>query len=113
MPKKASELYLNDGPAKASRLFLVDGNSLAYRAYYALPEDFATSEGFPTGALFGFAQLRLPGRDARRQIRLFGGLGQPLQKVMPVPQIVLRAFERGTQRTLEPSRLRVGLGAIA
>ena len=59
MPKKASELDLNDGPAKASRLFLVDGNSLAYRAYYALPEDFATSEGFPTGALFGFASMML------------------------------------------------------
>ena len=59
MPKKASELDLNDGPAKASRLFLVDGNSLAYRAYYALPEDFSTSEGFPTGALFGFASMML------------------------------------------------------
>lgn len=59
MPKKASELDLNDGPAKASRLFLVDGNSLAYRAYYALPEDFATSGGFPTGALFGFASMML------------------------------------------------------
>ncbi len=59
MPKKASELDLNDAPARASRLFLVDGNSLAYRAYYALPEDFATSEGFPTGALFGFASMML------------------------------------------------------
>ncbi|MSO46829.1 MAG: DNA polymerase I [Thermoleophilia bacterium] len=59
MPKKASELDLNDGPARASRLFLVDGNSLAYRAYYALPEDFATSTGFPTGALFGFASMLL------------------------------------------------------
>lgn len=59
MPKKASELDLNDGPARDSRLFLVDGNSLAYRAYYALPEDFATSEGFPTGALFGFASMML------------------------------------------------------
>ncbi len=59
MPKKASELDLNDGPARDSRLFLVDGNSLAYRAYYALPEDFATSEGFPTGALFGFASMMM------------------------------------------------------
>lgn len=56
-PKKASEIDLGDGPARDSRLFLVDGNSLAYRAYYALPEDFATSEGFPTGALFGFASM--------------------------------------------------------
>ena len=59
MPKKASELDLNDAPARASRLFLVDGNSLVYRAYYALPEDFATSRGFPTGALFGFSSMLL------------------------------------------------------
>ncbi len=59
MPKKASELDLNDGPARDSRLFLVDGNSLVYRAYYALPEDFSTSEGFPTGALFGFSSMML------------------------------------------------------
>jgi DNA polymerase-1 len=57
MVKKASELDLNDTPARESRLFLVDGNSLAYRAYYALPEDFSTSDGFPTGALFGFASM--------------------------------------------------------
>ncbi|MEI6689207.1 MAG: DNA polymerase I [Thermoleophilia bacterium] len=57
MVKKASELDLNDAPARESRLFLVDGNSLAYRAFYALPEDFSTSDGFPTGALFGFASM--------------------------------------------------------
>ena len=59
MVKKASELDLNDAPARESRLFLVDGNSLAYRAFYALPEDFSTSEGFPTGALFGFASMMM------------------------------------------------------
>ena len=57
MPKKASELDLNDQPARESRLFLVDGNSLAYRAFFALPEDFSTSDGFPTGALFGFSSM--------------------------------------------------------
>lgn len=57
MVKKASEIDLNDAPARESRLFLVDGNSLAYRAFYALPEDFSTSDGFPTGALFGFASM--------------------------------------------------------
>jgi DNA polymerase-1 len=41
----------------SGRLFLVDGNSLAYRAYFALPETIATSEGFPTNALYGFASM--------------------------------------------------------
>ena len=57
MVAKAKDLDLNDAPAKASRLHLIDGNSLAYRAYYALPEEMATSDGFPTNALFGFASM--------------------------------------------------------
>jgi DNA polymerase I len=51
------ELDLDDGPARDSELFLVDGNNLAYRAYFALPEELATSEGFPTNALLGFTNM--------------------------------------------------------
>jgi len=54
-----AELVLDDAPARASELFLVDGNNLAYRAYYALPEEIATSEGFHTNALFGFTSMLL------------------------------------------------------
>src|SRR5579872_1769519 len=52
-----AELDLNDAPARDAELFLVDGNNLAYRAYFALPEELATSEGFPTGALLGFTNM--------------------------------------------------------
>jgi len=52
-----AELDLNDAPARDSELFLVDGNNLAYRAFFALPEELTTSEGFPTGALLGFANM--------------------------------------------------------
>ncbi|HZI92392.1 MAG TPA: DNA polymerase I [Thermoleophilaceae bacterium] len=38
-------------------LFLIDGNSLVYRAFFALPETIATSRGFPTNAIFGFASM--------------------------------------------------------
>ena len=51
------ELDLNDEPARDSELFLVDGNNLAYRAFFALPEELATSEGFPTNALLGFTNM--------------------------------------------------------
>ncbi len=51
------ELDLDDAPARQADLFLVDGNNLAYRAYFALPEELATSEGFPTGALLGFTNM--------------------------------------------------------
>ncbi len=59
MPKTltGAELQLDDGPARDSELFLVDGNNLAYRAYFALPEELATSEGFPTNALLGFTNM--------------------------------------------------------
>jgi DNA polymerase-1 len=52
-----AELQLDDGPARESELFLVDGNNLAYRAYFALPEELATTEGFPTNALLGFTNM--------------------------------------------------------
>ena len=51
------ELQLDDGPARDSELFLVDGNNLAYRAFFALPEELATSDGFPTNALLGFTNM--------------------------------------------------------
>src|SRR2546429_3860326 len=51
------ELDLDDGPARDSELFLVDGNNLAYRAFFALPEELATSEGFSTNALLGFTNM--------------------------------------------------------
>ena len=59
MPKTLTgeELQLDDGPARDAELFLVDGNNLAYRAYFALPEELATSEGFPTNALLGFVNM--------------------------------------------------------
>ncbi len=59
MPKTltGAELQVDDAPARESELFLVDGNNLAYRAYFALPEELATTEGFPTNALLGFTNM--------------------------------------------------------
>jgi DNA polymerase I len=59
MPKTltGAELELDDGPARDCELFLVDGNNLAYRAFFALPEELATTEGFPTNALLGFTNM--------------------------------------------------------
>jgi DNA polymerase-1 len=52
-----AELQLDDAPAREAELFLVDGNNLAYRAFFALPEELATSEGFSTNALLGFTNM--------------------------------------------------------
>lgn len=43
-----------------NRLLLLDGHSLAYRAFYALPvENFTTSTGQPTNAVYGFISMLL------------------------------------------------------
>ena len=43
---------------RPEHLLLVDGHSLAYRAFYALPLDnFSTSSGQPTNAVFGFTSM--------------------------------------------------------
>jgi DNA polymerase-1 len=40
------------------RLLLIDGHSLAYRAFFALPvENFATTDGQPTNAVYGFTSM--------------------------------------------------------
>src|SRR5215213_8930907 len=59
MPKTltGAELVLDDAPAREAEVFLVDGNNLAYRAYFALPEELATSDGFSTNALLGFTNM--------------------------------------------------------
>ena len=59
MPKTLTgeELQLDDGPVQDSELFLVDGNNLAYRAFFALPEELQTTDGQPTNALLGFTNM--------------------------------------------------------
>src|SRR4051794_10805826 len=47
---------MGDG-ATPDELYLIDANSLVYRAFFALPESIATSTGFPTNAIFGFASM--------------------------------------------------------
>ncbi|MDQ2749160.1 MAG: DNA polymerase I [Actinomycetota bacterium] len=40
------------------KLLLIDGHSVAYRAFYALPvENFSTTTGQPTNAVFGFTSM--------------------------------------------------------
>ncbi|GIG89891.1 DNA polymerase I [Plantactinospora endophytica] len=44
--------------ASTPRLLLLDGHSLAYRAFFALPvENFSTTTGQPTNAVYGFTSM--------------------------------------------------------
>ena len=43
---------------EARKILLLDGHSLAYRAFYALPvENFTTTSGQSTNAIYGFASM--------------------------------------------------------
>ncbi|MEV7086482.1 DNA polymerase I [Streptomyces sp. NPDC093085] len=54
MAETASKKTADNRP----RLLLMDGHSLAYRAFFALPvENFTTSAGQPTNAIYGFASM--------------------------------------------------------
>ena len=46
------------GATPPGRLLLLDGHSLAYRAFFALPpENFSTTTGQPTNAVYGFTAM--------------------------------------------------------
>ena len=50
---------MTDRPKEGERtLFLIDGNSYIYRAYHAI-RSLSTRSGFPTNAIFGFANMLL------------------------------------------------------
>ena len=53
---KPSDIDLSDAPAKECDIFLVDGNGLAYRAFFALPEELQTAEGQPDQRAAGHRQ---------------------------------------------------------
>ena len=55
MPTKPTQA---PGADHRDRLLLLDGHSLAYRAFFALPiENFATTTGQPTNAVYGFTAM--------------------------------------------------------
>src|SRR5918999_3776943 len=42
---------------KAPKVLILDGHSLAFRAFYALPEDLKTTDGTYTNAVYGFTSM--------------------------------------------------------
>ncbi|MDQ1732727.1 MAG: polymerase [Pseudonocardiales bacterium] len=58
MSAPTSNLESADPATGRPRLLLLDGHSLAYRAFFALPvENFSTTTGQPTNAVFGFTSM--------------------------------------------------------
>ncbi|MCW2974299.1 MAG: polymerase [Thermoleophilia bacterium] len=55
--EKVKTSDFDDVPARDASLFLIDGSSLAYRSFFALPQEIATADGRPTNALLGFSNM--------------------------------------------------------
>ena len=57
MPTATTKKTAKKPTGKRPKLLLIDGYSLAFRAFYALPEDLSTSDGTLTNAVFGFTSM--------------------------------------------------------
>ncbi|HZU13117.1 MAG TPA: DNA polymerase I [Chloroflexota bacterium] len=59
------------------RLMLLDGHSLVHRAFHAVPEGLATSEGELTNAVFGFASMLLKAIETVRPTHIVMAMDRP------------------------------------
>ena len=67
---------------KRQKILLLDGMSLAFRAFYALPEDLQTTDGTHTNAVFGFTSMLIKLLQEQRPdyIACCFDLGAPLER---------------------------------
>jgi DNA polymerase-1 len=67
---------------KAPKVLILDGHSLAFRAFYALPEDLKTSDGTYTNAVYGFTSMliKLLQEEKPDYITCCFDMGQPLER---------------------------------
>jgi DNA polymerase I len=68
-------------PSKA-KLLLLDGHSLAFRAFYALPEELTTTDGTHTNAVYGYTSMLIKLMQEQRPdyIACCFDAGAPLQR---------------------------------
>ena len=69
-------------------LALLDGHSLAYRAFFALPEDLATSTGQVTNAVYGFTSMlvKLLAEHRPDRIAVVFDKGRPAYRLELLPE---------------------------
>src|SRR5918999_3677493 len=67
---------------KAPKVLILDGHSLAFRAFYALPEDLKTTDGTYTNAVYGFTSMliKLLQEERPDYIACCFDMGGPLQR---------------------------------
>jgi DNA polymerase-1 len=75
-PPKASSA------SKTPKVLILDGHSLAFRAFYALPEDLQTTDGTHTNAVYGFTAMliKMLQEEKPDYIACCFDMGGPLQR---------------------------------
>jgi DNA polymerase-1 len=73
---------------KRPKLLLLDGYSLAFRAFYALPEDLQTTDGTHTNAVYGFTAMliKLLQEQKPEYIACCVDMGAPLERSAEFPE---------------------------
>jgi DNA polymerase-1 len=111
MPSVASERASTRTPGPADRgepvrLFLLDGHSLAYRAFFALPPDLATTSGQVTNAVYGFTSMliKLLGEERPDRIAVAFDKGKPTVRLEVYPD-----YKAGRRETPDDLRQQLGL----
>jgi DNA polymerase-1 len=98
----------NDGgaPERPRRLFLLDGHSLAYRAFFALPPDLATTSGQLTNAVYGFTSMliKMLGDERPDLLAVAFDKGKPTVRLEQYPE-----YKAGRRETPDEFRQQLGL----
>src|SRR5918999_1589805 len=71
--------------SKTPKVLILDGHSLAFRAFYALPEDLQTTDGTHTNAVYGFTAMLIKMLQDEKPdyIACCFDMGRPLQRTEP------------------------------
>jgi DNA polymerase-1 len=93
--------------SEPAKVLLLDGHSLAFRAFYALPQELRTSTGQQTNAVYGFTSMLIKAlQDEKTQY-----VAVAFDSGLPKQRLAIRPEYKAT-RTTPPDEFRQQLGLI-
>ena len=92
---------------QGAKVLLLDGHSLAFRAFYALPQELRTQSGQQTNAVFGFTSMLIKALQEEKT----SYLAVVFDRGRPVERLAIRPEYKAT-RVAPPDEFRQQLGLI-
>jgi DNA polymerase-1 len=100
--------YIRLMPKKeGAKVLLLDGHSLAFRAFYALPQELRTQSGQQTNAVFGFTSMLIKALQEEKT----NYIAVAFDRGRPVERLAIRPEYKAT-RVAPPDEFRQQLGLI-